>query len=55
VIWDASTDLVAAFFPKGGDWELPLASSIEGFFTGLFNPKDEGDWWDLFLRKLDTF
>lgn len=55
VVWDAATNQVAAFFPDGGDWEPPLASSIEAFLTTLFNPKDEGGWWDLFLRQLDAF
>ncbi|WP_244422646.1 SMI1/KNR4 family protein [Ktedonobacter racemifer] len=54
VIWDVSTNQVAAFFPKGGDWEPPLASSIEAFLATLFNPKDDGDWWGLFLQQLDT-
>jgi hypothetical protein len=52
VIRDASTDQVATFYPYGGDWEPPLASSIEAFLSTLFNPKDEGDWWSLFLRQL---
>lgn len=54
VVWDAITDQVRAFQWDGGDWEPPLASSIEALLITLFNPEDEGDWWSLFLQQLDT-
>ena len=57
VVWDASTDEVRTFQVDGGDWEPPLARSVEAFLTKLFNPvegekvTDEG--WYLFLNWLD--
>ncbi len=54
VVWDTTTDQVRAFQFDGGDWEPPLASSVEAFLTTLFNPKGEEDWWSFFLQQLDT-
>lgn len=58
VVWDATTDEVRAFQWDGGDWESPLASSIEDFLTTLFNPEEranEADQsWSFFLNWLDT-
>ncbi|MBO0793285.1 MAG: SMI1/KNR4 family protein, partial [Ktedonobacteraceae bacterium] len=56
VVWDAATDQVRVFQYDGGDWEPPLASSVDAFLTDLFNPeeeKKEKDWWYLFLGWLD--
>jgi hypothetical protein len=38
VVWDALTDEVKAFQVDGGDWESPLAGSMEAFLTKLLNP-----------------
>jgi hypothetical protein len=38
VVWDAATDQVSAFQFDGGDWEPPLASSVEAFLITLFTP-----------------
>lgn len=56
VVWDAATDQVRAFQFDGGDWEPPLAPSVEAFLTDLFNPEGEKgkDWWYLFLSWLDS-
>jgi hypothetical protein len=57
VVWDATSDVVRAFQWDGGDWESPLASSIEAFLTTLVNPVEsanEADQsWCLFLNWLD--
>jgi hypothetical protein len=55
VVWDTTTDEVRAFQFDGGDWEAPLASSVEEFLTALFNPEEEkeDDWWYAFLGWLD--
>lgn len=58
IIWDAVTDQVRAFQWDGGDWEPPLASSVEAFLTDLFNPegeKEQQDWWYQFLSWLDRY
>jgi hypothetical protein len=58
VVWDARTDEVRAFQVDGGDWETPLASTMEAFLTRLFNPvmgeKGSDESWYLFLNWLDT-
>jgi len=57
VVWDARTDEVRTFQTDGGDWEPPLAHSLEVFLTQLLNPvegekaTDEG--WYRFLTWLD--
>jgi hypothetical protein len=57
VVWDARSDEVRAFQVDGGDWESPLASSIEAFLTQLVNPvegaKDMDAGWHRFLNWLD--
>jgi hypothetical protein len=57
LVWDARSDEVRAFQIDGGDWEPPLASSIEVFLTTLFNPvegtNDADEWWYRFLNWLD--
>ncbi len=58
VVWDASTDEVRAFQVDGGDWESPLASTLEAFVRKLFNPvageQDMDESWYLFLNWLDS-
>lgn len=55
VVWNARTDEVRAFQFDGGDWEPPLASSLENFLINLFNPpQQKEDWWYLFLNWLDS-
>jgi hypothetical protein len=58
LVWDATTDEVRTFQWDGGDWEMPLATSMEAFLTTLFNPVEgvnEADQtWFLFLNWLDS-
>ncbi|HEY7418070.1 MAG TPA: hypothetical protein VH593_23015 [Ktedonobacteraceae bacterium] len=55
IVWDASADQIRALQFDGGDWEPPLASSMEAFLTSLFNPEgeQEKDCWSLFLNWLN--
>jgi hypothetical protein len=54
VVWNARTDEVRTFQVDGGDWEPPLANSLEVFLTDLFNPVDgENDADELWQRFLD--
>jgi hypothetical protein len=57
VVWDARTDEVRAFQVDGGNWEPPLAGTMEGFLTKLFNPvageQDGDESWYHFLNWLD--
>lgn len=55
VVWDAITNQVRAFQFDGGDWEPPLALSVEAFLVDLFNPQEPQGWWYLFLCRLDNY
>lgn len=54
LIWNKTTDAVATFFFKGGDWE-PLAESFERFMNQLFCTKaqEQNDLWHEALLQLD--
>ncbi len=58
LVWDATTDEVRTFQWDGGDWESPLASSMEALLMTLFNPvegtNEAEQWWYLFLNWLDS-
>lgn len=58
LVWDETTDEVRTFQWDGGDWESPLANSMEAFLTKLFNPvkgeNDTDEAWFLFLNWLDS-
>ena len=60
LVWDASHDRMATFFPKGGDWE-PFRLSFEDFMTALFfEPfrvyagSNDDDLWIQALQQLES-
>jgi hypothetical protein len=53
LIWDASTNRVATFWFKGGDWE-PLADSPEIYLQEIFNPAPDQETWYQAIKQLEA-